>query len=150
MKVYQNDIELFRMHTPEKLYFLHLFVVAGRSNMPRVYGNVDDSTLHLVDEQAGAKGLNRSEWVSKAIDTYLHLSDAEVKTQEIQQQATERAQHIAHLEELLRVRESEIQHLRSMTNDLRSLADTMASKIPALPPGPEEIKEKGKWWQFWR
>ena len=118
--------------------------------MPRVYGNVDDSTLHLIDEQAGAKGFNRSEWVSKAIDTYLHLSDAEVKTQEIQQQATERAQHIAHLEELLRVRESEIQHLRSLTNDLRSLADNMAAKIPALPPGPEEIKEKGKWWQFWR
>jgi len=117
--------------------------------MPRVYGNVDDSTLHLIDEQAGAKGFNRSEWVSKAIDTYLHLSDAEVKTQEIQHQATERAQHIAHLEELLRVRESEIQHLRSLTNDLRSLADNMATKIPALPPSQEEARAKS-WWRFWK
>lgn len=117
--------------------------------MSRVYGNVDDVTLHRIDEQAGAKGLNRSEWVSKAIDTYLHLSDAEAKTQEIQQQATERAQHIAHLEELLRVRESEIQHLRSLTNDLRSLVDVTVAKLPALPPSQEEAKKKG-WWQFWR
>jgi hypothetical protein len=87
--------------------------------------------------------------VSKAIDTYLHLSDAEVKTHEIQQQATERAQHIAHLEELLRVRESEIQHLRTLTNDLRSLADNMAAKIPALPPGQEEARSK-HWYQFWK
>jgi cell division protein ZapA (FtsZ GTPase activity inhibitor) len=117
--------------------------------MNRVYGNVDDATLHLIDDQARTANLNRSSWVSAAIMAYLHLSDAEAKNQEIQQQLTERAQHIAHLEELLKVRESEIQHLRSMTNDLRSLADTMASKIPALPPGPEEIKEKGKWWKFW-
>jgi hypothetical protein len=137
------------MHTPEKLYFLHLIVVAGRSSMSRVYGNVDEATVHLIDDLAGKAGLNRSEWISKAIDTYLHLSDAEVKTQEIQQQATERAQHIAHLEELLRVRESEIQHLRNLTNDLRSLADNMASKIPALPPGQEEARAKS-WWRFWR
>jgi hypothetical protein len=118
--------------------------------MSRVYGNVDEATLHLIDDLAGKANLNRSSWVSAAITSYLHLSDAEAKDQEIQQQLTERAQHIAHLEELLKVRESEIQHLRSMTNDLRSLADTMASKIPALPPGPEEIKKKGKWWQFWK
>jgi hypothetical protein len=117
--------------------------------MSRVYGNVDEATVHLIDEQAGAKGLNRSEWVSNAIDTYLHLSDAEAKTSEIQQQSTERAQHIAHLEELLRVRESEIQHLRSLTNDLRALADSMAAKIPALPPSQEEAKSK-HWYQFWK
>jgi hypothetical protein len=47
------------------------------------------------------------------------------------------------------MRESVIQHLRSMTNDLQALADTMAAKIPALPPGPEEIKAK-HWYQFWK
>ena len=81
--------------------------------------------------------------------SYLHLADAEAKTREIQQHATERVQHIAHLEELLRVRESEIQHLRSLTNDLRALADNMAAKIPALPPSQEEARAK-HWWQFWK
>jgi len=114
----------------------------------RVYGNVDEATLHLIDGAAGAKGLNRSEWVGKAIETYLHLSDAEASTHEIQRQAAERAQHIAHLEALLRVRESEIQHLRSLTNDLRSLCDGLALKIPALPPGREEAQAK-PWWKLW-
>jgi metal-responsive CopG/Arc/MetJ family transcriptional regulator len=57
--------------------------------MSRVYGNVDDITLHQIDDLAGKAGLNRSEWVSKAIVSYLHLADAEAKTHEIQQQATE-------------------------------------------------------------
>jgi hypothetical protein len=117
--------------------------------MSRVYGNVDETTLHLIDDQAMKAGLNRSEWVSKAIETYLHLSDAEASTQEIQRQAAERAQHIAHLEELLGVRESEIQHLRSLTNDLRALVDTTVAKLPALPPSQEEARAKS-WWQFWR
>jgi Ribbon-helix-helix protein, copG family. len=117
--------------------------------MSRVYGNVDESTLHLIDDLAGKAGLNRSEWISKAIESYLHLGDAESRTQEIQQQSSQQVQEIAHLRELLQVRESEIQHLRNMTNDLRALADNMASKIPALPPGQEEAKAKS-WWQFWR
>lgn len=113
--------------------------------MQRVYASVDEVTLHRLDELAGAQGLHRSELVGKAIESYLHPTVAPTSPNEVQQ-----SQEIAHLKELLQVRESEIQHLRSMTNDLRSLADTMASKIPALPPGPEEIKEKGKWWRFWR
>ena len=117
--------------------------------MSRVYGNVDEATVHLIDDLAGKANLNRSSWVSAAIMAYLHLSDAEAKTLEIQQQATERAQHITHLEELLRVRESEIQHLRGLTNDLRSLVDITVAKIPALPPSQEEAKSKS-WYQFWK
>jgi hypothetical protein len=63
--------------------------------------------------------------------------------------SSNRQQKVAHLEELLRVRESEIQHLRSLTNDLRALADNMAAKIPALPPSQEEARAK-HWWQFWK
>lgn len=136
-------------HGPKNILFQHLKIVAGSINMPRVYGNVNDATLQLIDSQAGANGLNRSEWISKAIESYLHLSDAEVATQEMQQQVTERNQRITHLEELLRVRESEIQHLRNLTNDLRGLADNLAAKVPALPPSPEEIKSK-KWYQLWK
>ena len=117
--------------------------------MSRVYGNVDEATVHLIDDLAGKAGLNRSEWISKAIESYLHLGDANSRTQEIQQQSSQQSQEIAHLRELLQVRESEIQHLRSMTNDLRSLADGLAAKIPALPPGQDEAKAKS-WWQFWK
>jgi hypothetical protein len=110
---------------------------------------VDEVTVHLIDDLAGKAGLNRSEWISKAIESYLHLGDAESRTLEIQQQSSQQSQEIAHLRELLQVRESEIQHLRIMTNDLRALADSMASKIPVLPPGQEEAKAKS-WWQFWK
>jgi predicted transcriptional regulator len=112
--------------------------------MQRVYASVDEATVHRLDELAGAQKVHRSEVVGKAIESYLHPQVAPVSPQEEQQR-----QEIAHLKELLQVRESEIQHLRSMSNDLRSLVDVMAAKLPALPPGPEELKEKGKWWRFW-
>jgi len=45
--------------------------------MSRDCGNVDEATMHQMDEQVDAKWLNRSVWISKTIDIYLHLSDAE-------------------------------------------------------------------------
>jgi hypothetical protein len=112
--------------------------------MQRVYASVNEDTLHRLDELAGAQGLHRSELVCKAIESYLHPMAAPTNPNEVQQ-----SQEIAHLEELLRVRESEIHHLRSLTNDLRSLVDVTVAKIPALPPSQEEAKKKG-WWQFWK
>jgi hypothetical protein len=117
--------------------------------MQRVYASVNEDTLHRLDELAGAQGLHRSELVCKAIESYLHLADAEQSTHSSEADLQKQVQEIAHLKELLEVRESEIQHLRSMTNDLRALADIMATKIPALPPSQEEAKAK-HWWQFWR
>jgi hypothetical protein len=35
--------------------------------MQRVYGNVDDEIVHLIDEQAMQEGLTRSKWISNAI-----------------------------------------------------------------------------------
>ena len=111
--------------------------------MQRVYASVNEDTLHRLDELAGAQKVHRSDVVGNAIESYLHPV-APVNTQEEQQR-----QEIAHLQKLLEVRESEIQHLRSMTNDLRALADGLALKIPALPPGQEEARAK-HWWTFWR
>lgn len=110
--------------------------------MQRVYASVDEETLHQLDDLAGAQKIPRSDVVSKAIDSYLHPIIAVNPSEEQQRQ------EIAHLKELLQVRESEIQHLRSMSNDLRALADGLALKIPQLPPSQEEAKKKG-WWQFW-
>ena len=111
--------------------------------MQRVYASVDEATLHRLDELAGAQGLHRSELVGKAIETYLHPVVAPVSPHEEQQ-----CQEIVHLKQLLKVRESEIQHLRSMSNDLRALCDGLALKIPALPPGREEAQSK-PWWKRW-
>lgn len=123
---------------------MHLHIAPGGINIPRVYGNVNDEDLHLLDEMAGAQGAHRSDLVGKAIVSLLHPVDAPPSTQEGVQ-----VQEILHLRELLKVQESEILHLRGLTLDLRSLADNMASKIPALPPGEEEIKAN-HWWQFWK
>jgi hypothetical protein len=116
--------------------------------MQRVYGSVDEATLHRIDELAGASGLHRSEWVSKAIESYLHLADAKESTRNREADLQQRDRKILHLKELLQVRESEIQHLRSLTNDLRALVDVTIAKLPALPPGAEEARAKS-WWQFW-
>jgi hypothetical protein len=137
--------ELFsRVGTRTALLRLHPIIAPGRSSMQRVYASVDDETLHRLDEVAGAQGLHRSEVVGIAIDTYLHPVVAPVSPQEEQQR-----QEIAHLKELLQVRESENMHLRSLTNDLRALADSLAVKIPALPPSQEEARAKS-WWRFWK
>jgi hypothetical protein len=117
--------------------------------MQRVYGSVDEATLHRIDELAGASGLHRSEWVSKAIESYLHLAGAEESTRNREADLQQRDQEILHLKELLQVRESEIQHLRAMSNDLRSLVDVAVAKLPALPPSQDEARAKS-WWQFWR
>ena len=111
--------------------------------MQRVYASVNEDTLHRLDELAGAQKVHRSDVVCNAIESYLHPV-APVNAQEEQQR-----QEIAHLQKLLEVRESEIQHLRSMTNDLRALADGLALKIPALPPSQEEARAKS-WWKFWK
>jgi predicted transcriptional regulator len=136
-------------HHHNRLILLHLTPAPRRSNMQRVYASVDDDTLHRLDDLAGAQKVHRSDVVSKAIESYLHLADAEESTQSSEADLQRQAQEIAHLQKLLEVRESEIQHLRSMTNDLRSLADTMAGKFPALPPSQDEARAK-HWWAFWR
>jgi len=112
--------------------------------MQRVYASVEEATVHRLDELAGVQGLHRSEVVCKAIESYLHPVVAPVSINEEQQ-----SQKIAHLKQLLEVRESEIQHLRTLTNDLRGLADNLAAKVPALPPSQEEARAKS-WWKFWK
>jgi chromosome segregation ATPase len=42
--------------------------------MQRVYAVVKEEIVHLVDDSAKAKGITRSQWISKAIDSFLHLS----------------------------------------------------------------------------
>jgi len=115
----------------------------------RVYSNVSDATLHQIDDQADARGLNRSEWVGLAIDNYLHLADAEMAAQEMCKQVTEQSQEIAHLKEIKLIHENEIQYLRTLLSDLRGTLENVSNNLLASPPSAEEVKKK-KWWQPWK
>jgi len=62
---------------------------------------------------------------------------------------------ITHPKEIIAIKDSEIQHLRYLTNDPRNLADNMATKIPtpsALTQMTEEERAERRhhWWQSWR
>ncbi len=41
--------------------------------MQRVYAVVKEEIVHLIDDRAKVTGITRSQWISKAIDSYLHL-----------------------------------------------------------------------------
>ncbi len=115
----------------------------------RVYGNVSDVTLQLIDDQAVARRLNRNEWVSLAIDNYLHLTDTEMAAQEMCKQVIEQGQEIAHLKEIKLIHENEIQYLRGLLNDLRVTLGNGSNNLPALQPSVEEAEQK-KWWHLWK
>jgi|GEM_PF-4502306 len=40
--------------------------------MQRVYGLVDDELVHRIDEKAGEEKVSCAQWVSIAIESYLH------------------------------------------------------------------------------
>ncbi len=95
--------------------------------MQRVYGTVEDSLLAQIDADAVQKGISRSKWLSNAIELYLNHNGAE------NTEMFNKDMQIQHLKVLIGVKDGEIQHLRYLTNDLRSLADNLAAKVPALP-----------------
>ena len=70
--------------------------------MPRIYAPVDQATLEKVDKDANEKGISRAQWVSTAIESYLHLggADPEEMHRELLQLRTEKEQtwrEITHL-----------------------------------------------------
>jgi Ribbon-helix-helix protein, copG family len=131
----------------------------------RVYTFLDSENLTRIDTKAGDMGVSRSELIRIAIEQYLTANgdknltpsdevlikkDGEITQKD--QEITLLNKEIESLNRLLGTKDGEIQHLRYLTNDLRSLADNLASKVPALP-GPsiqatEEVTKKS-WWHFW-
>jgi chromosome segregation ATPase len=70
--------------------------------VPRVYAPVDEATLKKVDKDAEEKSVSRAQWVSTAIESYLHLDGAnpEEMHRELLQLRTEKEQtwrEITHL-----------------------------------------------------
>lgn len=66
--------------------------------MPRIYAPVDAPTLQQIDQDATKKGISRAQWVSTAIEAYLHRgevqsgADVEQMKLELDQLRTEREQ----------------------------------------------------------
>ena len=109
--------------------------------MQRVYGNVEDEMVPQIDAAAGKEGLTRAKWISNAIDAYLHRADARDSITEMHLRAAieEKAQRVTHLEEIVKMKDAEIVHLRELSTALTNKI------IPALPPAQEEPKRKSRW-----
>lgn len=75
--------------------------------MPRVYAPVDETTLEKVDKAADEKGISRAQWVSTAIESYLHLSGAnpEEMHRELVQLRTDKEQSWREITHLKRTEE---------------------------------------------
>jgi chromosome segregation ATPase len=75
--------------------------------VPRVYAPVDEATLKKVDKDAEEKGISRAQWVSTAIESYLHLGGAnpEEMHRELLQLRTEKEQTWREITQLKRTEE---------------------------------------------
>lgn len=132
--------------------------------MQRVYGLVEDDIVHRIDGDASVMGISRSKWVGLAIDTFLNRNGEDItgdhRIQGGESNSDDQNREIEHLKQIIAIKDGEIQHLRYLTNDLRSLADNLAMKVPALP-GPQipaedvpqyaDAKKKPLWMKlrFW-
>lgn len=137
--------------------------------MQRVYGLVEDALVHRVDGDASVMGVSRSKWLGLAIEAFLNRNGEGFTGDKRDQSGVitgdnrvftgdagdDHNKEIAHLKEIIAIKDGEIQHLRYLTNDLRSLADNMATKIPT-PPALTQMTEEERaecrhhWWQFWK
>ena len=53
--------------------------------MQRVYAVVKEEIVHLIDDRAKVMKITRSQWISKAIDSFLHLpGDDKITSGDIQ------------------------------------------------------------------
>jgi hypothetical protein len=105
--------------------------------MQRVYGLVKDDLVHRIDSDASLMGISRSKWLGLAIETFLNRNGDGItgdhRDHSGESNGDDHNQEIAHLKQIISIKDNEIQHLRYLTNDLRSLADNLADKVLALP-----------------
>lgn len=111
--------------------------------MPRVYAPVDEATLEKLDKDADEKSISRAQWVSTAIESYLHLEGAkpEEMHRELVQLRTEKEQswrettHLKRTEEKARTEATQAQaradklqaELEQAGKDLAGLREELAT-----------------------
>lgn len=100
--------------------------------MPRIYAPVDEATLEKVDKDAEEKGISRAQWVSTAIESYLHLdgADPEEMHRELVQLRTEKEQTWR-----------EITHLKRTEEKTKTEATQAQSRVDKLQA---ELEQAGK------
>ena len=124
--------------------------------MPRIYAPVDDATLEKVDKDAEEKGISRAQWVSTAIESYLHLggADPEEMHRELVQLRTEKEQswrEITHLKRTEEKTRTEITQAQAKANkfqdDLEQANKDLASvreMLAAARVEADKLKEAMK------
>jgi len=98
--------------------------------MQRVYAVVKEEIVHLIDDRAKVTGITRSQWICKAIESFLHGPGDDRITQEVTTLTAKLEESISKADYLkgeLRVKEGELAQLKNdaelkwrETNQLRS------------------------------
>jgi uncharacterized protein (DUF3084 family) len=95
--------------------------------VPRVYAPVDEATLEKVDKDAEEKSISRAQWVSTAIESYLHLggADPEDMHRELLQLRTEKEQTWREITHLKRTEEK----AREEATQAKARADKLQGEL---------------------
>jgi len=95
--------------------------------VPRIYAPVDQATLEKVDKDANEKGISQAQWVSTAIESYLHLGGAnpEEMHRELLQLRTEKEQTWREITHLKRTEEK----AREEATQAKARADKLQTDI---------------------
>lgn len=95
--------------------------------MPRIYAPVDEATLEKVDKDAEEKSISRAQWVSTAIESYLHLGGAnpEEMRRELMQLRTEKEQTWREITHLKRTEEK----AREEATQSKARADKLQAEL---------------------
>lgn len=94
---------------------------------PRIYAPVDEATLEKVDKDAEEKSISRAQWVSTAIESYLHLGGANTEEmhRELLQLRTEKEQTWREITHLTRTEEK----AREEATQAKTRADKLQGEL---------------------
>jgi chromosome segregation ATPase len=108
--------------------------------VPRIYAPVDEATLEKVDKNAEEKGVSRAQWVSTAIESYLHLGGAnpEEMHRELLQLRTEKEQSWREITHLKRTEEI----ARTEATQAQARADSLQAELEQAGKDTAALKEE--------
>jgi chromosome segregation ATPase len=108
--------------------------------VPRIYAPVDEATLEKVDKDAEEKGISRAQWVSTAIESYLHLGGAnpEEMHRELVQLRTEKEQSWREITHLKRTEEI----ARTEATQAQARADSLQAELEQAGKDTAALKEE--------
>ncbi len=124
--------------------------------MPRVYAPVEDNILQKIDDDAKEKNISRAQWVSTAIESYLHLDGAnpEELHRELLQLRTEKEQTWRQITQLQRTEEkarNEAQEAQARLSKIQGESDqatkdnaTLTAQLASSMAEADKLREASK------